>query len=162
MLIELNYPIDRVQLLCEANDLRGYKPFIAREGVIHSWLIKNPSTGYAKEAADAFRALIGSTMCLPRFYRQAPGYYLDFHKDYGTQCSLNVLLSENPDPISFENGDVHYRTALLNTQELHAVKNTTSTRILFKISVMDKTFAQVKDALERYIGTQEHITSVQS
>lgn len=147
MLVELQYPLDIAALLKEANDLRGYKPFIAHEGVIRAWLIKNTDAGYAKEVADTFGKLINSTAVQARFYRQAPGYFLDFHKDYGTQCSLNVLLSENADPITFEHGDVHYKTALLDTQSLHAVKNTTATRVLFKVSVMDRTFSEVLNIL---------------
>lgn len=147
MLVELEYPLDTAELLREANNLRGYKPFIAYEGVITSWLTKTSDTGYSKEVADAFAKLVQSNDYQARFYRQAPGYFLDFHKDYGTQCSLNVLLSENADPITFESGDVSYRTALLNTQALHAVKNTTTTRILFKVSIMDRTYDEVKELL---------------
>lgn len=160
MLIELEYPLDKDTLLREANSMRGYKPFVAKEGIISAWLIKNSDVGYAKEVADAFGKLVGSNDYQARYYRQAPGYFLNFHKDYGTQCSLNVLLSENADPITFEQGDVYYRTALLNTQSLHAVKNTTCTRVLFKVSILDRTFDEVAKSLESY-AVKKHFASLQ-
>ena len=86
----------------------------------------------------------------PRFYYQKKGDRLVLHTDRGTQCSLNFVLTEDPDPIYFENDEqVYYRVGLLNTSEKHAVY-TTKDRYLFKLSFADTSFEKVKNQLLKY------------
>jgi len=79
----------------------------------------------------------------PRFYFQDPGSFLDWHTDINTLCSVNMVLSDDPAPISFRSGETYYRQALLNTTVPHAVRNGRTERILFKISIFNRTFEEV-------------------
>lgn len=83
----------------------------------------------------------------PRFYFQDPDSFLDWHTDINTLCSVNMVLSKDPAPISFRDGDMFYHQALLNTTIPHAVKNGKSERILLKISIFDQTFEEVADTI---------------
>ncbi len=81
------------------------------------------------------------------FYNLKKGATLPLHKDRGTECSFNFVLSDGSDNVSFEDGEMNYRTALLNTQKMHGVFNTKEDRILFKVSIKEKTFEEIKGAL---------------
>lgn len=148
-LIELDVDIDRQQLLNEAEDLSGYKTFIdpKTNDPINGWLIKRIETGYGQIVSDFFKKQFNLKDCRPRFYIQEPGVDIPFHKDRGTLCSFNFVLSDKPDPIWFRNGSMVYRNALLNTAVDHAVLNTKSKRVLFKLSIFDQTFQEIKDVL---------------
>lgn len=148
-IVEFDFDYDKERLLAEANDLTGYNPFIdPLDGkVFDKWLIKRIETGYAQELSQQFSDMFGLQDCRPRFYIQKPGFALGFHKDRGTLCSFNFLLSDNLDVINFRGYNLFYRTALLDTQTEHAVLEVTSDRILFKLSVFDKTFEEIKDVL---------------
>lgn len=148
-IIEFDFDYNKELLLTQAIDMEGYEPYIDPLGSQSSdkWLIKRVNTGYAQEMSDHFQKLFELKECRPRFYIQRLGFSLPFHKDRGTQCSFNFLLSENPDVINFRDFDYLYKIGLLNTQMEHAVLNLTSERILFKISVFDKTFEEVANIL---------------
>lgn len=149
MLTELNYPLDLKTLRKDADNMDGYRLVKACIGDVYGMLIKTECATYTKAVTTEFQALIGSVKIKPIFYRQAPGYVLRMHTDRSAKCSLNVMLSKSPAPITFEDGPVIYHTALVNTSVLHGVTNTSSeTRILLKISVMDKTYSQVRSILE--------------
>ncbi|SVE20997.1 uncharacterized protein METZ01_LOCUS473851, partial [marine metagenome] len=66
-------------------------------------LIKLTNQRYAKQIADLFGKLLELPAWdgTPIFYIQHAGYRFPFHQDRKTQCSINVLLDENPDPITF-------------------------------------------------------------
>ena len=148
-----DYEFDRERLLTEAKIEKGYEPFVdpLTKKTIHDWLIKhvawelNCNTPYALEIAEHFRQLTGFR-CKPRFYDQKADFGLPYHKDRGTECSINFVLSEDPDPISFLDGELTYTVGLLNTQVEHAVF-ATKQRYLFKLSFFDNTFEEVKDKL---------------
>jgi hypothetical protein len=82
-----------------------------------------------------------------RFYRLLANELLPFHTDRGTQCSINVILSNQPAPISFriqnKISNHYYNVALINTQHEHSVQNGSEDRILFKISIFDENFDSV-------------------
>jgi hypothetical protein len=106
----------------------------------------NKSCPYALEIAKYFANLVGEDNC-PRFYYQKKGFKLRLHTDRGTRCSINFVLTEDPDPIYFENDkQTYYKVGLLNTSELHGVI-ATEDRYLFKISFPDISFEKVKDVL---------------
>ena len=110
----------------------------------------NKSCPYALELAKYFIDLVGDD-AWPRFYYQKKGFKLRLHTDRGTQCSINFVLTEDPDPIYFENDEqVYYKVALLNTSELHGVI-ATKDRYLFKLSFSDTSFEKVKDVLSSHI-----------
>ena len=166
-LYQFNYEFDKELLLTEAKKEEGYEPFVdpLTKKKIHDWMIKHVDqkdkvlkyymdtnvhvkdcdTPYAIEIADHFRKVTGFR-CKPRFYNQRADFELPFHKDRGTECSINFVLSDDPDPISFLDGNVSYKVGLLNTQVEHAVF-ATKQRYLFKLSFFDNTFDEVKNVL---------------
>ena len=168
---KFDYEFDRERLLQEATEIEGYKPFTdvgnqSNEDFVE-WFDKNPhlkekvskfyeklrvhvkdvdKCPYALSLAKYFTDLT-EMESYPRFYYQKKGYRLGLHTDRGTQCSLNFVLTEDPDPIYFENDEqVYYRVGLLNTSEKHAV-HTTKDRYLFKLSFAETTFEEIKDVL---------------
>lgn len=83
----------------------------------------------------------------PRFYRLKANSLLPWHIDRGTQCSINVILSDTYAPVHFKiNNKIlkyNYTVALLNTQIEHSVPSFDKDRLLFKISIFDETFDSV-------------------
>lgn len=151
MLTELNYPLNLKELKKDADDLNGYRQVKGCVGDAYGMLKKTNCSAYADSVAANFQTLINSIRVKPRFYMQAPGYVLKMHIDRSTKCSLCVLLSEDPAPITFQDQTIHYHVALLDNSVLHGVTNTSHyTRILFKLGVVDKTYAQVKAILEQH------------
>jgi hypothetical protein len=150
MLTELNYPLDLKKLKKDADDLNGYRQVKGCIGDAYGMLKKTECSTYTKSVATEFQALINSVRVRPRFYLQAPGYVLKMHIDRITKCSLCVLLSEDPAPITFENETVHYHVALINNSVIHGVTNTSHhMRVLLKLSVMDKSYSDVRAILEQ-------------
>jgi hypothetical protein len=148
-LIDLNFDFDKDRLLSQANIVSGYQPFIdpANGGAVNGWLIKRVTDGYGLEISNFLKDYFHLTECRPRFYIQEAGVSIPFHKDRGTLCSFNFLLSDDLDPISFRHRTATYKTALLNTSVDHAVLNPKNKRILFKVSVFDKSFQEIINVL---------------
>lgn len=148
-IVNFELDFDREKLLAEATDPAGYETFVDPKTklAIKGWCIKKVNAGYALEISDFFKEYFQLKDCRPRFYIQEPGIDIKFHIDRATLCSFNFVLSDNPDPITFRFGKVFYTSALLNTTVEHAVLSTRTKRILFKISVFDKTFEEIKDVL---------------
>jgi len=148
-LFELQVNIDIRKLLREANDLTDFYNFIdpLHKNSVNGWKIKHIKHGYGFELSAFIADKFKLGVCKPRFYRQEAGITIPYHTDRGTLCSFNFLLSENLDAISFKEGDVVYKNALLNTQAMHAVISPKSERILYKISVFEKSYDFVKNTL---------------
>ena len=141
---EFNYNFNREFLLEEALDNEGWTNFIdpSNGHVFEKWFIKKINNGYAKQISDEF-ALKLNTPNKPRFLYQKAGFTIPFHQDRGTLCSINFILNDTQDKISFKDEDVFYKTALLNTQIEHAVINPMNDRIMLKLSIFDKTYNEV-------------------
>tara|TARA_B100000424_G_scaffold137981_1_gene104728 strand:- start:298 stop:798 length:501 start_codon:yes stop_codon:yes gene_type:complete len=83
-----------------------------------------------------------------QFFKQMPGCEIPFHTDGRPMCSINILLSENNSPITFEDiGDVYYHCALLNIKKKHKVKSSKTERWLFNLSILDKTYEECIERL---------------
>lgn len=154
-----DYSFDQERLIDEAMDLDDYNPFVDPKNgnILDYWLTKNINSGYAKEISDNFADFL-STKIKPRFYYQKAGYSLPFHKDRGTMCSINFVLSEARDMISFKDYDIFYRIAILDTQVEHAVLNPESDRLLFKLSITDLKFIDVVNILKQSLNEFETLT----
>lgn len=148
-LTNIEVEFDRDRLLSQSLEIEEYETFTdpLNGNKITNWQIKKITNGYGYEIAESFKKQFGLKDCRPRFYIQAPHSVIPFHVDRGTLCSLNILLSEDLTPITFKSGNVYYKSALLNTQELHAVRTGTERRVLYKISVFDKTYQELRDVL---------------
>lgn len=77
-----------------------------------------------------------------KFVFQSNNYLLKPHVDVGTLCSINVILQGFKDPVIFEGKEYYYRQSLLNVQKMHSVF-TTEERILFKMSIKNKSFDEL-------------------
>lgn len=152
-LFDFDIDFDRERLLDEAGVSSGYETFLdpLNNRPANGWLIKRIDSGYGLEVSNFFKDLLKSSDCRPRFYVQQPKVTIPFHTDRSTLCSINILLTDKTAPIFFRSGPVHYNTALLNTTVEHAVFNPSETRILYKISIFDKTFEEVKEKLPQKI-----------
>lgn len=97
----------------------------------------------------------------PRFYTLDADTYLITHTDLGTKCSLNFVISGGDSPVIFE-GEINtkpdvnsrfyylYQAALFNTTLPHGVVNGSNDRILFKISIFDKTYEEVRAKIKEH------------
>ena len=79
----------------------------------------------------------------PRFYWLEPYAEIPEHIDNGTQCSVNLILTDTPAPITIQGAEFMYQQALLNTTVPHAVFNGPIERVMLKISVFNETYEQL-------------------
>ena len=85
-----------------------------------------------------------------RFYKLDANQYLAPHMDNKTQCCLNFILNDNPAPITIQDIPYTYKQALINTRMSHSVRNGNTDRILFKISIFDLAFDEVKEIMDHH------------
>ena len=139
-LIHLNYPINKDILLLESDKAReNAKPWEGgNDYKIEDWLVSYYTSDYIEKIMKELN-IIGK----PRFFYQKSNFNLKPHKDFGTQCGVNILLSDDPVPINIEGVDYHYSQALINLQKEHSVVNDSKERVLLKFSIPDKSFEQV-------------------
>lgn len=78
-----------------------------------------------------------------RFYWLKPFAELPEHVDNGTQCSINFVLSDNAAPVTYSGKDYFYKQALINTSIPHSVNNGPEERVLFKISIFNKSYEEL-------------------
>jgi hypothetical protein len=121
-----------------------------KHGSVDHWkVIRLPHFDYADEIMEEL-GLIGFVEDYrPRFYTLKSNTILEKHVDLGTQCALNFVLSNRAAPVTFEDTEnFYYSTALFNTSIPHSVTNGDDDRILFKISIMDKSFEDVRERIK--------------
>jgi hypothetical protein len=147
----LDYPLDTITLLQSAANARlsaepytdSRYPGLKKE----DWYIGRYTDEHIDKIMRDFE-VDGS----PRFYWLEPFADIPQHVDNGTQCSINLIISENPAPITVEGVDYAYQQALLNTALPHSVRNGEDERIMLKISIFDETYeslsARIKYKLE--------------
>ncbi len=144
-LLHLNYPLNKPLLLEQAAEAkRGSGPFnelrpgqASRKPQL-DFRIAYWDSPYIQQIMQDL-GVVGK----PRFYFLDANAKLDMHTDINTKCSVNMVLSENPVPVTFVDQDHFYEQALLNVQVPHAVFNGPTERILFKISIFNETFEEV-------------------
>lgn len=80
----------------------------------------------------------------PRFYRQLENTEVPMHTDLGTQCCINIVLSDSYGPVYFEDSGYHtYECALLDTTKMHCVPPYPEERIILKFSIFDYEYEYV-------------------
>ena len=149
----VDYPFD-IDILHEEylRAEKHFKPYSDHRGSADWWKIAKWDFKYANELMDFFE-IKGS----PRFYFLGKNQHLPKHKDNGTECALNVVLNKNiKSAVTYDNANYYYRSALLNTQKEHEVFNGPEDRMLFKISIFDETFEQVRDKIESVLEKHNH------
>ena len=164
MIHRFDFGVNKERLLKEVQS-EAFMPFVDPKTKIELNFLSIQFTKkeYANEIADHFRKTLGlgHLDARPIFYIQKAGYRFPFHQDRKTECSVNVLLDKNPDPITFrveqhDNNmegidsdiDEYYSTALINTQHWHGVMPPTTTRHLFKVSIFDKTYDECLEIIK--------------
>jgi len=111
------------------------------------WKIVHGHFDYAKQLEETF-----NIKSRPRFYNLEPNSCIPYHADRETLCSINFILdSKNPAPVKFRHRwnieleyEYYYKCALLNTQIEHSVETRDESRLLFKLSIFDESFSDVK------------------
>ena len=150
MLYHINKNIDYDTIIEEGLNKNGYESFIdPKDGsIVEEWKIKKTNSGYSKLISDYYQNFLESKECKPRFYLQEKNWNLPFHKDRGTLCSINYVLSNTKDKIKFKDVEISYQCALVNVQEEHSVTDLSEDRLLFKVSIFDKTYEEVLKILK--------------
>ena len=100
-----------------------------------------------KRIVTYFEMLFESTI-RSQFFKQMAGCEIPYHHDGRPKCSINILLSEDNAPITFEDiGDVHYKCALLDVKKKHMIKAHDKDRWLFNLSILEKTYDECLERL---------------
>lgn len=148
-LIHLNYPVDKKQLLQEAeifkNQAIAYTDSRYPDLKLDDWLIGRCTSDYIEKIMQDF-----DIQGKPRFYYLQPHATIPEHVDNGTLCSLNFVLTENASPIIFGEKEYYYDAVLLDTTVPHKVINNQYERIMLKISIFDESFSQVYDKIKSW------------
>ena len=146
-LIELDYQLDIKLILESASDAEKFKDSYIdpryNSYKVKSWLISKFTNNYVQKILDDFE-VNGS----PRFYWLKANTVVPPHVDNDTKCSINFILSENAAPVNFDSQVFYYKQCLLNTSKTHWVKNGPIERLLFKISVFDESYDDLKKRIK--------------
>ena len=142
LLTRLNYPLDKELFLGIANRLKETaKPYSDPRYpgyALDNWLIEHYTDNSINKLMKDLQ-IEGK----PRFYWLKENTVLPEHVDNGTQCSVNIILTDDAAPVTFSGIDYYYSQALLNTTVPHSVTNGPKERILLKISIFDETYEQL-------------------
>lgn len=153
MIYKIKYSIDEKLLKAEA-EASEYNPFVdpLTGTVMPLWLMSRKVAGYGATLAKEFTKIL-DTEVKPRFIIQKKGFVLNFHKDRGTKCAINFVLTTSTDPIRFKTdsgfNSFHYKQALIDVQTEHEVVAAREDRYLFKLSIPNIDF---NEAMERLIA----------
>lgn len=142
----IKYNFDKNKLYIDfLKNLDNAKPYEDHRKKVDNWkIIRCEKSEYIQKICQDL-GIEGD----PRFYILEKCANLPQHLDHGTQCSINVLLSDGAAPISFMDKQFYYDACLINTQLRHGVNNGNSERILFKLSIKNKSYNEVKNILEK-------------
>ena len=148
-LIHLNYPINKDILLLESDKAReSAKPWEGgNDYKIEDWVVSYYRSDYIDKIMKELN-IVGK----PRFFYQKSNFHLKPHKDFGTQCGVNILLSDNPVPINIEGKEYYYTQALIDLQREHSVINDNKERVLLKFSIPDKSVEQVSKEINYVVS----------
>ena len=159
--LDINYNLLRFQA-----DFAPFKPLrIKKEDAQDTFFEYAPTwqfgridepIGHMKDLYDYFKELFDDRILI-NYLRQDANTEVPMHADSGTICAVNIIVSDNAAPITFENiGDVEYKCALINTQQRHMVKPFPEDRYLLKYSMKSKTYeecyAKLPDSLKLSSG----------
>ena len=144
-LIHLDYPYDFEALNSIARILKPSADFL------HP--VYAPNAKMLRIKLEFFEEVISDFNLIhaePRIIWLEPNTELPEHIDETTKCSLNFIASPDPAPITIEGTEYFYRQCLLDTTKLHSVKNNNTERVLFKISIRDRSFEEMSKIIPNY------------
>lgn len=146
-LIHLNYPIDIDRISASAAEARkASRPYTDTrypDLMLDQWHIGKYTDEYIESIISDFD-VEGS----PRFYWLEPYATIPEHVDNETQCSINLIITDEPAPITINGTDYVYRQALLDTTVPHSVINSDKQRIMLKISIFNETFDHLSQRIK--------------
>ena len=144
----LDLPIQYATLTKEFHKVKSNIDIYAdkRGGINNNWKIVRHVFPYATQIIKNLD--LEDYDVRPRFYMLDKNTTLYPHTDLGTQCAINILLSQNNAPINIEGIDYKYKQALINTQLMHSVSNLDEDRIIFKLSIMNLSFSDAKSIIQ--------------
>ena len=158
MILHIDYDVDRDCILYESRKAE-YEPFVdpKTQNVLEFWKICRDVGPYTQVISDELCRIL-DVQVKPRYYIQEVGSMIPWHVDRGTKCAVNMVLSTQDDPIEFRHQigfqhyirKYHYNFALIDTSMEHRVRANREDRLLFKMSIFDKSFSECKDAYEEY------------
>ena len=170
MLCHTKFDFDYELFLKEYWNLKEYEKDYARGGKSISNLRMIRDKDNKSEHANAFADMIKHMFSLPgkvssRFIFLKANTSLPEHTDSDTECAINFLLTGDgykQAPVIFNGIEYHYKQALLNTQIPHMVHNGPMDRIIFKVSIFDMPYSEVKNLfdLTGYVQSKPPIGSV--
>jgi hypothetical protein len=122
----------------------SFKPFSPKECYFHETWLKARLRDHIHmyPHIEALHQLFEGSIVVA--YRQLADTSVHMHIDPATLCSVNVILSDDPAPVIFEDfGEIQYRAALFNTSLNHAVPAHHSERLLLKFAYLDTPYDTV-------------------
>lgn len=143
----LNLQYDKEKLKDEVSEL-DFQPFAPEQYYFRkTWLkarLKENIFMYP-HIEDLHKQLPGSIIVA---YKQYANTSVHMHVDPATECSVNIVLSDDYAPVIFEDyGEIHYECALFNTSLNHAVPKYSEERLLLKFSFLDTSYDKVREIL---------------
>lgn len=143
----LNLQYDKEELKDEVSEL-DFQPFAPEQYYFRkTWLkarLKENIVMYP-HIEDLHKQLPGSIIVA---YKQYANTSVHMHVDPATECSVNIVLSDDYAPVIFEDyGEIHYECALFNTSLNHAVPKYSEERLLLKFSFLDTSYDKVREIL---------------
>ena len=143
----LNLQYDKEKLKEEVSELE-FKPFSPKECYFRNTWLKarlRENIVMFPHIEDLHMQLPGSIIVA---YKQLANTSVHMHVDPATECSVNIVLSDDYAPVVFEDyGEILYECALFNTSLNHAVPKYSKERLLLKFSFLDTSYEKVKEIL---------------
>jgi len=141
MLYEIDFKFDRAKVLeelflCEFSD---FESTVKRNNFFDHIPQWQRATAIGKET-NRISSILENKLCCklhPKFYIMESGFELPFHRDETPSISINFLL-KGDGPITFKNeGDIYYKTAIVDIKQEHMVKSSHGKRYLLKLPSFD-------------------------
>ena len=143
----LNLQYDKEKLKEEVSEL-DFKPFSPKECYFRNTWLKarlRENIVMFPHIEDLHMQVPGSIIVA---YRQLANTSVHMHVDPATECSVNIVLSDDYAPVVFEDyGEILYECALFNTSLNHAVPKYSKERLLLKFSFLETSYERVKEML---------------
>jgi len=157
VIVELNISFDKQKVIDEIDTLK-LKPGHSNNW----WRAKTEESKKFWYKTDTWlKTIIEDTSNLPEIarlnsifecdiiyvYKQLANSKLPRHRDYDIITAVNILLSDDVAPITFDHGDEYYKNALIDVSQVHSVKPHPEDRLLLKYAWHEKTFEEIKNEL---------------
>jgi hypothetical protein len=146
-LTHLNLEYDKNELKDEVGEL-DFKPFAPEQYYFRNTWLKARLREHIfmyPHIENLHKQLPGSIIVA---YKQLANTSVHMHVDPATECSVNIVLSDDFAPVIFEDyGEINYECALFNTSLNHAVPAYDKERLLLKFSFLDTSYDKIREML---------------